>query len=84
MSETKTEKKFIMFGPHMIQANQIDRIICRQPTAERGQPFDRYDFRWVCTAYLPERMVHTVVESRYDAIELNKKILQDIDKIMNK
>lgn len=77
MSETKTEKKFVMFGPHMIQANQIDRITCRQP-------FEGSDLRWVCTAYLPDRMVHTIVESRYDATELNKKMLQDIDKVMNK
>ena len=79
-----SEKKFVMFGPHMIQANQIDRVTCRQHTAERGQPYNGSDLRWVCTAYLYDRMVHTVVESCYDATELNKKLLQDVNKIMSK
>lgn len=90
MSENKSEnksekiqvKKFVMFGPHMIQANQIDRVTCQPYTAERGQSYGGIDLRWVCTAYLPDRLIHTVVPSHYDATELNKKLLQDLNKIM--
>lgn len=70
------KEKFIMYGPHIIQASTVDRVICKPHFDVSSR-----ELSYICTVHTNVgKYQFATFESKAEAMEANKKFMNELNK----
>lgn len=73
---TEQKNKFVMYGPHIIQASTIDRVIC-EPHFDNSSK----ELSYICTVHTnTDKYQKVSFISKYDAINANAILMKELNK----